>query len=53
MQQLIAAKANITNTLRHTLKHGKTALVIVDYILRLTMPDDTPIVLSGTATNVL
>ncbi len=53
MQQMIAARANITNTLRHTLKHRETALIIVDYVLRLTMPDGAPIVLSGTATNVL
>lgn len=53
MQQLIAAKANITNTLRHTLRHGETALIVVDYVLRLTAPDGAPVVLTGTATNVI
>lgn len=53
MQQLIAAKANITNTLRHMLTHGETTLIIVDYVLRLTAPDGAPIVLAGTATNVI
>ena len=53
MQQLIAAGARITNTLRHVLRHGDTALIIVDYVLHLTMPDGSPVVLTGTATNVL
>lgn len=53
MGQLIAAQASISNTLRHTLRHGDTALIVVDYVLRLTAPDGTPIVLTGTATNVI
>jgi uncharacterized protein (TIGR02246 family) len=53
MEQLIAARANITNTLRHTLRHGETALIIVNHVLRLTAPDGAPVVLTGTATNVL
>ena len=51
--QMIAAGANITNTLRHIFRHGDTALIIVDYRLRLTTPDGSPIEVKGTATNVL
>lgn len=51
--QMIAAGANITNTLRHIFRHGDTALIIVDYVLRLTTPDGSPIEVKGTATNVL
>lgn len=53
MQQLISAKANLTNTLRHTLRHGDIALIIVDYVLRLTAPNGSPISMTGTATNVI
>ena len=53
MQQLIAARAEIANTLRHTLVRGDVALIIVDYVLRLTAPESGPGVLSGTATNVI
>ena len=53
MQQLIASKANITNTLRHTFRHRDIALIVVDYVLRLTAPDGSPAVVTGTATNVI
>ena len=53
MQQLIAAKANLANTLRHTLRHGDVALIVVDYVLRLTAPDGSPVGVTGTATNVI
>ena len=53
MQQLIASKAHITNTLRHTFRHDDIALIVVDYVLRLTAPDGSPIPITGTATNVL
>jgi ketosteroid isomerase-like protein len=53
MQQLISARANITNTLRHILRYGDTALIIVDYVLRLTTPDGGPVSVTGTATNVI
>lgn len=53
MEALIAAKADITNTLRLAFRHGDTALIIVDYVLRLTMPDGAPVVVTGTATNVI
>ena len=53
MGQLIAAKANIANTLRHIFRHGDVALIIVDYVLRLTTPDGNPAEVTGTATNVI
>ena len=53
MEKLIVAKAKITNTLRHIFQHGTTALIIVDYVLRLTMPDGMPALVNGTATNVI
>lgn len=53
MQQLISARANISNTLRHTLRYGDTALIIVDYVLRLMAPDGSPTSVTGTATNVI
>ena len=53
MQQLIASKANIANTLRHTLQHSDIALIVVDYALRLTAPDGSPGVVTGTAANVI
>ena len=51
--QLIAAGADITNTLRHIFRHGDTALIIVDYVLRLTTSEGSPVEVTGTATNVL
>jgi len=53
MRQLIESEASITNTLRHTFRHDGTALIVVDYMLRLTAPDGNPVVVTGTATNVL
>ena len=53
MESLIAARADITNTLRLTFRHGDIALIVVDYVLRLTMPDGAPVVVTGTATNVV
>ena len=53
MRQLIAAGANMTNTLRHIFRRSDVALIIVDYVLRLTAPDGSPVVVTGTATNVL
>lgn len=53
MQQLIEAGATITNALRLTFRHGRTALIIVDYVLRVTAPDGNPLVVNGTATNVI
>jgi ketosteroid isomerase-like protein len=53
MQQLILAKAHITNALRHTFRSGDIALIIVDYVLRLTAPDGSAVSLTGTATNVI
>ena len=53
MGQLIAAKANIANTLRHLFRHGDVALIVVDYVLRLTAPDGSPVEVTGTATNVI
>lgn len=53
MKQLMAAKADITNTLRRIFRYGDTALIIVDYVLRLTMPDGKPVTVNGTATNVI
>lgn len=50
--KLMAAKADITNTLRHLFHSGDTALIIVDYVLRLTTPGG-PVEVKGTATNVL
>ena len=52
MGQLIAANARISNTLRHALVSGSTALILVTYVLALTTPDG-PAEVSGTATNVL
>jgi len=53
MQQLIASKAKIANTLRYALRHGDIALIIVDYVLCLTAPDGSPVSSTGTATNVI
>ena len=53
MQQLIAARAQIANTLRYTLVRGDVALIIVDYVLRLTPPGGSPVEVRGTATNVI
>jgi uncharacterized protein (TIGR02246 family) len=53
MGGLIAARAHIDNTLRHTLRHGDTALIIVDYVLRLDGPGGERVEVSGTATNVI
>ena len=53
MQKLIVAGAKITNTLRHTLRRGDIALIIVDYVLHLTTPDGSQATLMGTATNVI
>ena len=47
MQQMIAFKANIANTLRHSLQNGDTALIIVDYVLRLTTPDGSRVEARG------
>ena len=52
MEQLIAAGARITNTLRHVLVSGDVALIIVDFVLRLGTAEG-PTEVSGTATNVL
>lgn len=53
MQQLISAKAEIANTLRRTFRYRDTALIIVDYVLRLTLPNGTPVLANGTATHVI
>ena len=53
MQQLVASGANITNTLRHVFQHDDTALIIVDYVLKLTPPGGDPVEMTGTATNVI
>lgn len=53
MQQLVRARASITNTLRHIFLHGDTALIVVDYALSLTAPDGSPVRVTGTATNVI
>ena len=53
MQDLMGVKAHIENTLRHAFRSGDTALIIVDYVLRLTAPDGAPVEVTGTATNVL
>lgn len=53
LQQLIAAKASIANTLRHVFRRGDTALIIVDYVLNLTAPDESRMIVNGTATNVI
>ncbi len=53
MRQLVAADAEIANTLRHSLRHGDVALIVVDYVLRLRAPDGSPVVLTGTAANVI
>lgn len=53
MQQLISSRATIKNTLRHTFHYGDIALIVVDYVLRLTAPDGSPIEIIGTATNVI
>ena len=48
MRQLVAADAEIANTLRHSLRHGDVALIVVDYA-----PDGSPVVLTGSAANVI
>lgn len=53
MQKLMSAKADIANTLRHVFRSGDVALIIVDYVLRLTAPDGSPVQVTGTVTNVL
>ena len=53
MGRLISAGASIANTLRHVVRHGDTALIIVDYVLRLSGPAGAPITVRGAATNVL
>ncbi len=53
MGGLIAARANITNSLRHLFRSGDVALIIVDYVLRLSAPDGRPVEVTGAATNVL
>jgi ketosteroid isomerase-like protein len=53
MHQLIVSQATITNTLRHTFQHDDIALIVVDYVLRLTAPDGNPVTITGTATNVI
>lgn len=52
-EKLMAAKAFIDNKLRRSFRSGDTALIIVDYVLKLTTPDDDPVEVTGTATNVL
>ncbi len=53
MDGLIGARAAITNSLRHLFRSGDTALIIVDYVLRLSAPDGSPVEVTGTATNVI
>lgn len=53
MQKLIMAKAHITNTLRHVLRNGEVALIIVDYVLQIDTPDGQRTEMRGTATNVI
>jgi uncharacterized protein (TIGR02246 family) len=48
----IASKAHLTNTERHTLVAGDTALLIVDWSLTATLPDGTSINPTGTTTAV-
>ncbi|MEV6767177.1 alpha/beta fold hydrolase [Nocardia sp. NPDC051030] len=52
VEQTIAANPHITNTTRHILVGEDTALVIVDWILRLTTPDGDRVTASGTTANV-
>ena len=53
MRQLIEAGAQITNALRLTFRHDDIALIVVDYVLRLTTAGGDRVELSGTATNVI
>ena len=53
MGELVAARARITNSLRHTLRHDDTALILVDYVLKLDAPSGQRVELTGTATNVI
>ena len=53
MANLIASKAKLVNTMRHTFQSGDTALIIVDWELAFATPDGQRIERRGTATNVL
>ncbi len=53
MEDLIASKATLVNTARHTLQSGDTALIVVDWNLVFSTPDGQRIERRGTATNVL
>lgn len=52
VEQTIAADPHITNTTRHILVGDGTALVIVDWILKVTAPDGNRVTASGTTANV-
>ena len=53
MNALIASKATLVNTTRHTFESGDTALIVVDWELGFSTPDGQRIERRGTATNVL
>ena len=53
MGGLLAAQTTITNSLRHVFRSGDVALIIVDYVLRLSAPDGSPVEVTGTAANVI
>lgn len=53
MHNLIAAKARMENRARHTLAHGDTALIVVDWTLELSLPHGENVRQQGTATNVI
>ena len=53
LQGLISAKAELHNQLRHVFQSGDTALILVDWTLRLDLPDAGHVESKGTATNVL
>ncbi|MFI9274271.1 YybH family protein [Kitasatospora sp. NPDC052896] len=52
VEQTLAAEPRIANTIRHVLVGGGTALVVVDWELRLTAPDGSRITATGTTANV-
>jgi uncharacterized protein (TIGR02246 family) len=52
VEQTIGARPHITNTTRHVLVGEGTALVIVDWDMRLTAPDGSRVAATGTTANV-
>jgi len=51
-EETLAAQPHIVNTTRQVLIGGGTALVVVDWTLRLTAPDGSRITATGTTANV-